>query len=176
VLGSDYAEQNCSVARTLELVGERWTIMILREVFLGVRRFDEMQRNLGVARNVLNARLQRLVDAGVLKRVPYQERPARSEYRLTAKGVDLWPVLMSLRAWGDRHAAPAGPPVVLEHTGCGGGVDDRRRCVRCGSDLEAWDVTARSGPGIDAAPSRRPAPDGDAVLGSATLVAAAAQS
>ncbi len=148
MLRADYSDQNCSIARTLELVGERWTIMILREVFLGVHRFEEMQRNLGIARNVLGARLERLVESGILKRVPYQERPPRSEYRLTAKGVDLWPVLVALLKWGDRHAAPAGPPVVLEHSGCGGALDDRRRCERCGEDVEPWDVVARPGPGV----------------------------
>jgi DNA-binding HxlR family transcriptional regulator len=158
MLRADYSDQNCSIARTLELVGERWTIMILREVFLGVHRFEEMQRNLGIARNVLGARLERLVESGILKRVPYQERPPRSEYRLTAKGVDLWPVLVALLKWGDRHAAPAGPPIVLEHNGCGGGLDDRRRCERCGEDVEGWDVVARPGPGVKAIRSRRPAP------------------
>jgi DNA-binding HxlR family transcriptional regulator len=158
VLGNDYANQNCSIARSLELIGERWTILVLREAFLGTRRFEEFQRNLGVARNVLQARLERLVDAGVLRRVQYQERPARHEYRLTRKGLDFWPVLVALLNWGDHHAAPDGPPVVLEHTGCGGELDDRRRCRRCGADLEPWEVTARRGPGAGSRPSARRAP------------------
>jgi DNA-binding HxlR family transcriptional regulator len=147
MLKADYDGQNCSVARSLELVGERWTLLIVREAFLGTRRFDEFQKRLGVARNVLQARLERLVEAGILRRVPYQERPARNEYRLSAKGVDLWPVIVALLKWGDRHAAPLGPPMLLEHKDCGGEVDDRRRCTRCGADLEAWDVLARRGPG-----------------------------
>jgi DNA-binding HxlR family transcriptional regulator len=146
-LNSDYTGQNCSVARTLELIGERWTILVVREAFLGTRRFDDFQRRLGIARNVLQTRLERLVEAGIFKRVQYQERPPRHEYRLTRKGVDLWPTIVALLNWGDRYAAPDGPPVVLEHVGCGGGLDDRRRCLRCGADLEAWEVTARPGPG-----------------------------
>ncbi|HEX4107411.1 MAG TPA: helix-turn-helix domain-containing protein [Solirubrobacteraceae bacterium] len=153
MLRSDYTGQNCSVARALEIVGERWTILILRESFLGTRRFDEFQRNLGIARNVLQARLQRLVDGGILARVRYQERPARYEYRLTHKGTDLWPALVALMQWGDRHAAPGGPPVVLEHRDCGGTLDGHRRCTRCGADLDAWDVIPTPGPGLSG-PSR----------------------
>jgi len=158
MLRSDYREQNCSIARTLELIGERWTILVLREAFLGTRRFDEIQANLGIARNVLQARLRRLLDAGIMRRELYQDRPPRYEYRLTARGVDLWPVIVSLLHWGDRHAAPNGPPVVLEHKGCGGALDDRRRCTRCGADLEAWEVSALAGPGALGSRSRRLAP------------------
>src|SRR5918998_127305 len=103
MLRRDYAGQNCSIAGTLELVGERWTLLIVRDAFLGIRRFDDFQRNLGIARNVLQSRLERLVEEGILKREPYQERPPRYEYRLTRKGVDLWPVLVALMGWGDRH-------------------------------------------------------------------------
>ncbi len=151
VLRNDYANQNCSIAGTLELIGERWTLLILRDAFLGRRRFDDFQRNLGIARNVLQARLERLVEAGILRRVPYQERPVRYEYRLTRKGVDLWPILVALMQWGDRHLFEGAPPVVLVHRDCGGPVDGRRRCERCGADLEAWDVEPRLGPGADAA-------------------------
>ena len=147
MLPSDYSGQNCSAARALEVIGERWSMLIIREAFLGTRRFDAFQRRLGVARNVLTSRLDRLVAEGVLERVPYQERPPRYEYVLTRKGVDLWPVLVALLKWGDRHAAPAGPPLLLEHAGCGGELDDRRRCQKCGADLEARDVRARPGPG-----------------------------
>jgi DNA-binding HxlR family transcriptional regulator len=147
MLRADYSGQNCSVARSLEVVGERWTILILRETFLGTYRFDEIQRNLGVARNVLQTRLERLVEAGILRKVPYQERPPRYEYRLTAKGVDLWPVVVALIKWGDRYEAPNGPPVLLTHKDCGGELDDRRRCSRCGEDVEAWDAQAQPGPG-----------------------------
>ena len=151
MLGNDYKEINCSIARSLELVGERWTILVLRNVFLGVRRFDEMQRDLGIARNVLAARLDRLVGEGILGKVPYQERPLRHEYRLTDKGLDLWPVIVELLQWGDRYAAPAaGPPVVLRHKGCGGVVGERRICTRCGEPLGVRDVRAEAGPGATA--------------------------
>jgi DNA-binding HxlR family transcriptional regulator len=149
MLRNDYANQNCSIAGTLELIGERWTLLIVRDAFLGVRRFDDFQRNLGVARNVLQARLARLVEAGILRRQRYQERPERFEYRLTRKGVDLWPIMVALMEWGDGHLAENGPPVVLVHKGCGGPVTSRRRCERCGVDLEAWDVEPRLGPGAE---------------------------
>src|SRR4051794_13406022 len=142
MLGRGYDNQVCSIAGTLEVVGERWTLVILRDVFLGVRRFDDIQRDLGIARNVLQSRLERLVEEEILERHLYQERPARYEYRLTEKGVDLWPVLVALLKWGDRHVYPDDPPVVLEHRGCGGGVDDRRMCMACGAALEARDVLA----------------------------------
>lgn len=148
MLGNTYDNQVCSIARTLELIGERWTLLIVRDAFLGVRRFDDFQRSLGIARNVLQGRLERLVEHGILERVRYQERPERFEYRLTEKGLDLWPVLVSLISWGDRHAADAGPPVLLEHRGCGGRVNDRRICESCGALLGPRDVNARPGPAL----------------------------
>jgi DNA-binding HxlR family transcriptional regulator len=151
VLKRDYEGQNCSIARTLELIGERWTMLILRDVFLGVRRFEDFQAELGVARNVLSSRLARLVDEGILEKRRYQERPARYEYRLTEKGIDLWPVLISLVKWGDKHAAASGPPRIIEHRGCGGQVNDHLSCDRCGQPLGARDVTTRPGPGAAAA-------------------------
>src|SRR5215213_5631670 len=129
MLGRGYDNQVCSIAGALELVGERWTLLILRDVFLGVRRFDDFQRDLGIARNVLQSRLERLVEEGVLERRQYQDRPVRHEYRLTEKGMDLWPVVVALMKWGDRHLYPDGAPVVMEHRGCGGEVDDRRVCM-----------------------------------------------
>jgi DNA-binding HxlR family transcriptional regulator len=148
MLGTDYKGQNCSIARTLELVGERWTLLVLRDAFLGVRRFDLLQRNLGVARNVLAARLERLVGEGILERLPYQERPVRHEYRLTDKGLDLWPVIVELLRWGDRYAAPeAGPPIVIRHRDCGGELGEHRLCTQCGARLEVGDVRAEPGPG-----------------------------
>lgn len=151
MLGSDYKGQNCSIARTLELVGERWTILVLRDAFLGVRRFDEMQRNLGVARNVLATRLERLVGEGILEKVLYQERPPRYEYLLTDKGLDLWPIVVELMQWGDRYAAPeAGPPIVIRHRGCGGVLGERRICTGCGQPLNVRDVRAELGPGASA--------------------------
>lgn len=152
MLGNDYQGQNCSIARTLELVGERWTILVLRDVFLGVRRFEALQRDLGIARNVLAARLERLVAEGILEKTPYQEHPVRYEYRLTHKGRDLWPVMVELQQWGDRHSAPAaGPPVVIRHRDCGGTLGEHRACTRCGKQLELGDVRAEAGPGARAA-------------------------
>ena len=151
MLRSDYDTQVCSVARALEVVGERWTLLVLRDIFLGNRRFDAIQRHLGVARNVLQSRLERLLEHGVIEKVPYQERPVRHEYRLTPKGIDLWPTIVSLLQWGDRHAlAPAGPPVLLRHKECGGEVDGHRICTACGTPLEARDVRAVAGPGAAA--------------------------
>src|SRR3954468_22632667 len=148
MLGNSYDSQVCSIARTLELIGERWTLLIVRDAFLGVRRFDDFQRSLGVARNVLQGRLERLVEHGILVRVRYQDRPERFEYRLTEKGLDLWPVLVSLLSWGDRHVADGGAPVVLEHRDCGGRVNDRRICESCGAMLGPRDVRARRGPAL----------------------------
>jgi DNA-binding HxlR family transcriptional regulator len=148
MLGNDYKQQVCSIAGALEVVGERWSLLIVRDVFLGLRRFDQMQANLGIARNVLQSRLKRLVDQGVLERRLYQERPARHEYRLTEKGLDLWPTVVALMQWGDRYSAPeAGPPVLLEHRGCGGRVDEHRMCEKCGSRLTVRESRALPGPG-----------------------------
>jgi DNA-binding HxlR family transcriptional regulator len=155
---TSFAGMNCSVAGALEIVGEWWTFLVLRDAFLGVRRFDDFQRSLGVARNVLQARLERLVENEILERVRYQERPERFEYRLTDKGLDLWPVLISLISWGDRHAASSGPPVLIEHRDCGGRVNDRRICEACGALLGPRDVTARRGPALrDAGDAVQPA-------------------
>src|ERR687887_353605 len=112
MLKRDYEGQNCSVARALEVVGERWTLLIVRDAFLGLRRFDEFQESLGIARNVLTDRLNRLVDEGILERVRYSERPERYEYRLTPKGRELNVALAGLRQWGDKHLSDK-PPRVL---------------------------------------------------------------
>ena len=109
MLGRDYEGQNCSVARTLELVGERWTLLIVRDAFLGRRRFDEFQESLGIARNILTDRLQKLVDHGIFERVRYQERPKRYEYQLTDKGRDLRVPLLALMQWGDQPLSPTPP-------------------------------------------------------------------
>jgi DNA-binding HxlR family transcriptional regulator len=149
MLNRDYENQVCTIAGALEVVGERWSLLIIRDVFLGLRRFDQLQANLGIARNVLQTRLTRLVEQGVLEKRRYSDHPPRSEYRLTEKGLDLWPTLVALMYWGDAYAAPAaGPPVVLEHRGCGGAVDAHRTCVACGERLQVRDVWAKPGPGI----------------------------
>jgi DNA-binding HxlR family transcriptional regulator len=148
MLKNDYDSQVCSIAATLEVVGERWSLLIVRDVLLGLRRFDEIQASLGIARNVLQTRLTRLLEHGVLEKRLYQERPARYEYRLTEKGLDLWPAIVALMNWGDRYAAPqAGAPVLLEHRGCGGAVDEHRICSACGARLSVRDVRALPGPG-----------------------------
>ena len=153
MLGNDYRTQTCSIAGALEVVGERWSLLIVRDVFLGLRRFDQMQADLGIARNVLQARLSKLIDEGVLERRLYQERPPRYEYRLTEKGLDLWPTVVALMQWGDRYAAPAaGPPVLLEHRGCGGAVDEHRICEALRSPPERFAKRARS-------PGRAPSAD-----------------
>ena len=144
-------DQICSVARTLEVLGERWTLLIVRDVFNRRRRFDEIQENLGIARNVLSARLAWLVEEGILEKRSYQQRPTRYEYFLTEKGLDLWPVMISIMHWGDRHLADAGPPVVIRHKLCGGVVDDRGSCERCGKRLGARDAYTEHGPGAPAA-------------------------
>jgi len=148
MLPRTYEDQNCSVARALEVLGDRWTMLVIRDAFSGVRRFDDFQRDLGVARNVLSDRLARLVDEGVLERHRYQERPERFEYRLTEKGVDLWRPLVTLMQWGDRYyAPPAGPPRAVRHRDCGGDVNEHFACERCGAQLDAREVRLEPGPG-----------------------------
>lgn len=145
VLPRTYDNQVCSVARALEAIGDRWTMLVIRDAFVGVRRFEEFQQRLGIARNVLTDRLSRLVDEGILEKHAYQERPERFEYRLTDKGVDLFPVLVSLMKWGDRHAPAAnGPPLRVLHRGCGGEVDERLLCNRCGEPVTARSAEARA--------------------------------
>ena len=155
MLRRDY-DQVCSVARSLEVLGERWTLLVIRDIFHGKRRFDAIQEDLGVARNVLAARLARLVEEGILEKRPYQQRPARYEYVLTEKGLERWPVMVALMHWGDRWlATDEGPPVVIHHKQCGGLVDDRGYCERCGERLDARDAYAERGPGlVGAAPAR----------------------
>ena len=144
-------DQICSIARTLEVLGERWTLLVIRDVFNGRRRFDQIQENLGVARNVLATRLARLVDEGILEKRPYQERPPRFEYFLTEKGLDLWPTMIAMLHWGDRHlAGPSGPPMLIRHQGCGGLVDERGSCERCDQRLDARGAYTEYGPGAPA--------------------------
>jgi DNA-binding HxlR family transcriptional regulator len=149
MLGKEYEGQICSIARSLELVGERWTLLVVREIFHGRRKFSEMQRSLGVARNVLTDRLQGMVDEGILERRPYSERPERYEYFLTEKGLDLWPVMIALMHWGDKYEPlPGGRPSIVVHKECGGEIDDRRICTKCGKQLEVREARAIEGPGM----------------------------
>ena len=155
MLKRDY-DQTCSVARSLEVLGERWTLLVIRDVFYGKRRFAAIQEDLGVARNVLATRLARLVAEGILEKRPYQDRPIRYEYFLTEKGIDLWPVMITMMHWGDHWlATDEGPPVVIHHKECGGEVDDRGYCERCGERLTARDAYAEGGPGLEAAHAPR---------------------
>jgi DNA-binding HxlR family transcriptional regulator len=148
MLGTSYDSQVCSIARSLEVVGERWTLLIVRNLFLGRRRFEEQQQNLGIARNVLAARLEKLVETGIVEKRRYSERPPRYEYVLTDRGRDLFPVLVGLLQWGDRHApSPGGPPMLMIHRGCGGDVDSHRACTSCGKLLEVHEIEAHPGPG-----------------------------
>jgi DNA-binding HxlR family transcriptional regulator len=151
MLGRTYEDQVCSIARTLEVLGERWTLLVVRDALLGLRRFDDFQHSLGVARNVLTDRLRRLVEAGVLERVPYQERPPRFEYQLTAMGRELGVPIIGLMHWGDRHLGnPAGPPRLTRHRGCGGALHTALVCGTCGQPVAAADVELLPGPGLAA--------------------------
>jgi DNA-binding HxlR family transcriptional regulator len=141
---TSFAEMDCSIAQALDVVGEWWSLLILRDAFQGVRRFDAFQRRLGIARNILTERLQRLVAEGILTRRLYQEQPERYEYRLTEKGLDLYPVIVGLLQWGDRWAAaPEGPPVVLTHGDCGHEGTPVLACEHCGETIGARDMQFR---------------------------------
>jgi len=144
-------ELPCSIARSLSVVGDRWTLLVLRECFLGVRRFEDLQTHLGIARHRLSDRLNRLVEHGVLKKVPYQDSPPRHEYRLTDKGKDLYPVLLSLVRWGDRWMDQGqGPPVVYRHNSCGHVMTPVLSCPDCGELIDPRQVTPMAGPGLGA--------------------------
>jgi DNA-binding HxlR family transcriptional regulator len=145
-----FAGQNCSVASALSVVGERWTLLVMREVLLGRRRFAEIKRNTGVAPNILSDRLQVLVEHGLLERRLYSEQPESYEYVPTRKGVDVNPVILALLQWGDRYAAPDGPPRVPVHTTCGHDANPQMHCSHCGDVLDPTELTVRPGPGAHA--------------------------
>ncbi|MET8042297.1 helix-turn-helix domain-containing protein [Micromonospora sp. NPDC005215] len=146
----DWSVENCTIARAMEILGERWTLVVLREVFTGIRRFDDMRVRTGIPRQVLTNRLAVLVEQGVLRREPYREPGSRlrHEYRLTEKGLDLWPVLVAVLGWGDRYLAdPEGPPLSVTHRDCGARVRVELRCAD-GHDVgQVRDVVPRPGPG-----------------------------
>jgi DNA-binding HxlR family transcriptional regulator len=140
-----------SAGRALSLVGERWTMLILRETFFGVRRYGQFVRNLGIPRPTLSLRLRKLVDAGLLDRVPYSKDPERHEYRLTEAGRELFPAVIALMRWGDTHlAGPEGPPIVLRHETCGHPTHPQLTCDVCGKEINARNVTPERGPGYRA--------------------------
>jgi len=146
----DYDTANCNIGAALEIVRERWTFLVLREAFNGIRRFDDMQRRTGAPRQVLSNRLSRLVAEGILRKAPYQEegQRARSEYRLTEKGIELFPVIVALLAWGDKYAAwPGGPSVELTHRDCGAPVVLELACSEGHVLGSAREVTPVPGPG-----------------------------
>jgi DNA-binding HxlR family transcriptional regulator len=151
-LGSDYAGQSCALARALTILGERWTLLIVRDAFHGLTRYDEFLRSLGLATNVLTARLQKLVEHGVLERTG-----PRTSYHLTQKGRDLFPVVLTLMAWADRYEqGPAGPEVLILHTGCDHEVGGALRCEHCGESIALRDlrvVPARGAVGSDGKPT-----------------------
>ena len=154
---SRYSDANCSIGRTLAVVGERWTLLVLREAFYGVRRFEDLQRHLGVARNVLTDRLQTLVEHELLARHPYKEtgRRERFEYHLTQRGRDLFPALVALMQWGDRYLADdAGPPVLILHQNCGAAVHAELSCEAGHDGLSARDTAPSPGPGALLADAR----------------------
>jgi DNA-binding HxlR family transcriptional regulator len=139
----------CSIARTLSVVGDRWTMLIIRDVFLGLRRFESIQHDLRLTPHRLSDRLRKLVRDGVLHRVPYEEHPRRFEYRLTEKGIDLYPLIVAMMAWGDRWmAGRAGVPVELVHRPCGHSIKPELTCPDCKSKLDPREMSARPGPGL----------------------------
>jgi DNA-binding HxlR family transcriptional regulator len=144
---TSFEDMSCSVAQCLDVVGEWWSLLIVRDAFLGVTRFDDFQARLGISRNILTQRLNRLVGNGILQRVPYSDHPPRSEYRLTGKGRDLWHVVTAMRQWGDRWAAPDGPQLETRHEACGHIVTAVPVCSHCGEPLDARSVTGVPGPG-----------------------------
>lgn len=160
MLGRDYTGQNCSIARALEVVGERWTPLIVRDALMGYSRFDQFAARLGLAPSTLTTRLNRLVEEGVMERRPYQERPLRHEYLLTESGRALLPVALALMEWGDEFRSPDGPPLEARHRGCGGQVAVGAHCRRCGDAVGAPEVDWVPGPGAGAEagaePSARP--------------------
>lgn len=142
-------QQPCSLARTLSVVGDRWTLLVLRESFLGIRRFDEFEKRLGITRHVLADRLKKLVEGGVLDKMAYQQRPLREEYCLSAKGRDLYPAVLALVNWGDRHMSGAeGAPIRHIHRRCGQPMHGVLVCSECGEPLEARDVTLEEAPAL----------------------------
>jgi DNA-binding HxlR family transcriptional regulator len=146
MLPSTYNDQNCSIARSLEIVGERWTILVVRDALLGIRRFEDFQARLGVSRAVLSDRLSRLAEHGVLERVRYQERPERYEYTLTERGLALWPVVAALAEWG-RDLFPEGAPRRFRHRTCTSAVHTEVHCPDCDQELLPMDVVTSPAPG-----------------------------
>jgi DNA-binding HxlR family transcriptional regulator len=148
---TDTSQWPCTIARAVDVLGDGWNLLLLREACLGVRRFDDFQRSLGIGRNILTKHLALLVDEGMLTRVEYQQRPVRHEYRLTDKGRDVYPVLAAMAAWGDRWlTGPEGSPLQLYHTACGHDMHADVVCSECAAPIHVRDVRAKPGPGFSA--------------------------
>lgn len=160
---SAFVSENDSVARAITILGDRWTFLLLRQAFFGVRRYGELQRNLGIARNVLASRLNALVEHDLLERHRYHVDPDWYEYRLTSRGRDLFPAILALHRWADEYlAGPEGPPIVLRHTLCGQVVHPLVSCEHCGRELRSRDVVPEPGPGALRHGEAPTPPDGDA--------------
>ncbi|WP_067836691.1 winged helix-turn-helix transcriptional regulator [Nocardia lijiangensis] len=144
---TSFEDMNCSLAQCLEVVGEWWTLLIVRDALFGVTRFDDFRARLGIARNVLTQRLEHLVANGILEKVPYQENPPRHDYRLTTKGRSLWLVVTAMRQWGDEWAAPDGPPLESVHTTCGHRTTIEPVCSECGEHVQGRELRPVYGPG-----------------------------
>lgn len=139
--------QACSIASTVDVIGDRWSLLVLRNIFRGRRRFSEIQTDLGIAKNLLAGRLNKLLEHGVIERVPYQERPTRYDYRLTPKGADLSTALIALMGWGDRWYADDGAPTILIHEDCGQPIQQTVRCTECDEAVTPGHIASRPGPG-----------------------------
>jgi DNA-binding HxlR family transcriptional regulator len=149
MLGKNYEDQVCSIARALEVVGERWSLLIIRNaLFAGSTRYSDFQRSLGIATNILKSRLDGFVDAGIMRRHQYSEQPELYEYLLTEKGRDLASALIALTEWGDRWSAPDGPPILYSHTVCGSAISHEVVCAACGRVDDPAEVQAEPGPGM----------------------------
>ncbi|MEM9514129.1 MAG: helix-turn-helix domain-containing protein [Actinomycetota bacterium] len=145
---TDTSTWPCTIARSVNVLGDHWNLLLIRDACLGTRRFEDFQRQLGIGRNILSSRLERLVGEGLLDKVQYQDRPVRHEYRLTDKGREVYPILAAMAAWGDRWlTGPEGTPLVLHHTSCDHDMHAVVTCSECAAALDVRDVVARAGPG-----------------------------
>ena len=147
-----FADMHCSVARTASAIADPWTLLILRDMFIGLSRYEELRQDLSIATNVLADRLDRLVTDGLVEQHAYQRHPIRHEYKLTEAGRDLYGVVLAMMAWGDRHRATAGPPLRVVHHGCGQPTEPQVTCAHCGERLTTTGTGFQGGPGGTTAP------------------------